>query len=292
MNHSWDSGTITIEPTITEKGLSTHKCTVCGLTKTLDVPPRGQSMDTDELATLKNAPNNAYGARLNVEPWVIVQGVLNADELKRVQDGWPFSVTLTVKNISATVSDSDRQQIMDYIADDQIIAAFLDITLDKQMQDDAVQPVETTAEVVDIAMDIPDELAQVRDNMTRTFQMLRIHGGAVEAVPTKTSEDGTEIIFQTDKFSTYVLTYTDTRVESGFPVLPVFIVLMVLALGGIGYLCKLIFVDHILSDDDDDDDDYDDDDYDEYDDEDDYEEEPPKRPGRRLHVPAKRFGRK
>ncbi len=285
INHSWDSGTTTIEPTVTEKGLSTFKCIVCGKTMTREIPRRGESMDPDELATLKNAPNNAYGARLNVEPWVIVQAVLNEEELARVQDGWPFSVTLAVKNISSEITESERQLFLDYVADDQIIAAFLDVTLTKQMMEDPAQPVTTTTEMVDIFLEMPTGLPELKKNVVRTFAVLRLHNGVVEAVPTKISDNSDGIIFQTDKFSTYVLTYTDTRNESSFPVLPVFIVLMLVALGGVVYLCKLIFIDHILADDDDDDyeDDYDDD----YDDD---EPEEHKRSGRRLHIPVK-FGK-
>lgn len=36
--HKWDSGTITVEPTLTNKGEKTYTCTVCGKTKKEDVP--------------------------------------------------------------------------------------------------------------------------------------------------------------------------------------------------------------------------------------------------------------
>ncbi len=287
VNHSWDNGTTTIEATVTEEGLSTFKCIVCGKTQTQTIPRLGESMDPDELATLKAAPNNAYGAKLNVEPWVMVQAVLDQEELTRVQGGWPFSVTLGVKNISSQVSDGDRQLFMNHIADEQIIVAFLDVTLIKQMHGDPAQPVDATAEMVDIALDMPEGLPALKKNMTRSFMVLRLHNGVVEGVPTKLSEDGRQIIFQTDKFSTYLLTYSDVRKESGFPILPVFIALMVVALAGVVYLCKMIFIDRIFDGDDDDDDD----DYDEYDE---YEEpkrspkQAPKQSGRRLHTEKRR----
>lgn len=286
VNHSWDNGTTTIEATVTEEGLSTFKCIVCGKTQTQTIPRLGESMDPDELATLKAAPNNAYGAKLNVEPWVMVQAVLDQEELTRVQGGWPFSVTLGVKNISSQVSDGDRQLFMDHIADEQIIVAFLDVTLIKQMHGDPAQPVDATAEMVDIALDMPEGLPALKKNMTRSFMVLRLHDGVVEGVPTKLSEDGEQIIFQTDKFSTYLLTYSDVREESSFPILPVFIALMVVALAGVVYLCKMIFIDRIFDNDDDDDDD----DYDDYEEYEEYEEpkRSPKQSGRRLHTEKRR----
>ena len=37
-NHNWDSGTVSVEPTATQKGVRTYKCTKCGETKTEEIP--------------------------------------------------------------------------------------------------------------------------------------------------------------------------------------------------------------------------------------------------------------
>lgn len=43
--HSWDTGTVTIEPSCTEKGETTYTCSKCGLTKSGDIPPYGHAWD-------------------------------------------------------------------------------------------------------------------------------------------------------------------------------------------------------------------------------------------------------
>lgn len=56
---------------------------------------------------------------------------------------------------------------------------------------------------------IPDDLKQVSKEYSRTFYIIREHGGEVEILPT-TLKDG-KLLFETDKFSTYVLAYEDIK---------------------------------------------------------------------------------
>lgn len=60
--HTWDEGTVTLEPTTEEFGEKTFTCTVCGQTKveTLDVlePETTEELTTDEITTEPNAPEN------------------------------------------------------------------------------------------------------------------------------------------------------------------------------------------------------------------------------------------
>lgn len=56
---------------------------------------------------------------------------------------------------------------------------------------------------------IPDDLKQVSKEYSRTFYIIREHEGEVEILPT-TLKDG-KLLFETDKFSTYVLAYEDIK---------------------------------------------------------------------------------
>lgn len=56
---------------------------------------------------------------------------------------------------------------------------------------------------------IPDDLKQVSKEYSRTFYIIREHEGEVEILPT-TLKDG-KLLFETDKFSTYVLAYVDIK---------------------------------------------------------------------------------
>lgn len=56
---------------------------------------------------------------------------------------------------------------------------------------------------------IPDSLKQISKEYSRTFCIIREHEGEVEILPT-TLKDG-KLLFETDKFSTYVLAYEDIK---------------------------------------------------------------------------------
>lgn len=57
--HSWDEGKITTEPTCTEKGVKTYTCTKCSQTKTEEVPATGH--DWGEWTVTKEATENEEG---------------------------------------------------------------------------------------------------------------------------------------------------------------------------------------------------------------------------------------
>ena len=72
--HVWDKGTVTKSATETEKGEEKFTCTVCGATKTVEIPEPGQPQPTvDKTALrnryneLKNLPNHGY----TQESWTI-----------------------------------------------------------------------------------------------------------------------------------------------------------------------------------------------------------------------------
>ena len=49
--HSWDNGTVTTQPTCTQKGVKTYKCSGCNETKTEEVPALGHDMPEDWTVT-------------------------------------------------------------------------------------------------------------------------------------------------------------------------------------------------------------------------------------------------
>ena len=61
-NHTWDTGTITTQPTCTEKGIKTYTCTNCGETKTEDIDALGHNYSS-EWTIDKDATCNEEGSK-------------------------------------------------------------------------------------------------------------------------------------------------------------------------------------------------------------------------------------
>lgn len=51
VNHAWDDGKVTTEPTCTEKGVKTYTCSICGETKTESIDPHGHKENTTGIVT-------------------------------------------------------------------------------------------------------------------------------------------------------------------------------------------------------------------------------------------------
>lgn len=86
---------------------------------------------------------------------------------------------------------------------------------------------------------IPDDLKQVSKEYSRTFYIIREHEGEVEILPT-TLKDG-KLLFETDKFSTYVLAYEDIKNPETFDSTTSYITLgltSLLCLGGASIVLK------------------------------------------------------
>ncbi|MBR6825490.1 MAG: S-layer homology domain-containing protein [Oscillospiraceae bacterium] len=54
--HSWDSGTVTVEPTETDNGEKLYTCQGCGLTMTVTLPPLGSHEDSCPAGTFEDVP--------------------------------------------------------------------------------------------------------------------------------------------------------------------------------------------------------------------------------------------
>lgn len=99
------------------------------------------------------------------------------------------------------------------------LASFYEINLYKGLDEDTLfegteMEASDTAKV--ITLKIPTSLKAVQDGYKRTYYVVRSHmvdnEYKVDVLDTTLNEDGT-VSFKTDKFSSYALAYTDTKVE-------------------------------------------------------------------------------
>lgn len=85
------------------------------------------------------------------------------------------------------------------------VAQYLDINIKVMAGDEELGKITTTTEKLTFQVAVPEELKKEG----RTFIVIRVHDGKVEEL--KTVEKDGMLIFETDKFSTYALTYKDVE---------------------------------------------------------------------------------
>ena len=62
---------------------------------------------------------------------------------------------------------------------------------------------------ITLGIDLPDTIEAPKSNVTRTYYVIRYHNGEVSIIDAKL--EGNKVIFDSDRFSTYALAYTDTE---------------------------------------------------------------------------------
>ena len=144
----------------------------------------------------------------NEEKTVIEEAINNGEDVN-------VDVYLEIEDISDAISASDKEKINASATNADNIA-FFDISLFKEISISGQSRVATSihelATPLKLTIGVPKSFPAVADGYTRTYEVIRLHEGNVEKLPTTSNADGT-ITFETDKFSTYALAYTDTKKE-------------------------------------------------------------------------------
>lgn len=101
------------------------------------------------------------------------------------------------------------------MSQDSNVGMYLDINLYKKVESNpsATQVAETQKDI-NISVDVPEELINENENVTRSYQIIRVHNGVAETLDTQYDAETESLTFNTNKFSTYVITYKDVKVDN------------------------------------------------------------------------------
>ncbi len=138
---------------------------------------------------------------------VLKESLLNTtdEELKELIENNDVTVVLEAKE--TTVDDDKKKEFADALPD-ATISKYLDISV-LVKAGTTIRNLHELDEEITLTVKVPEDLPEVKEGYTRVYYILREHDGKVEVLKTVLSEDGTELSFATDKFSTYALAYED-----------------------------------------------------------------------------------
>ena len=181
---------------------------------TPNTPSDTPSTPSDTPSTSDSDKVNAVikaDAGINIKAEVPVSGItFTEEEKKEIENGSTVSVSMEVKDVTATVSESDKKLVEDKVKEvlnNGVVGAYLDLTLLKKVGSLKEVSVTETAAGVVVKLDIPESLKNTDSSVERKYTVVRIHDGVAEALETS-CENGV-ITFTTDKFSTYAICYED-----------------------------------------------------------------------------------
>ena len=185
-------------------------------------------------------PNSNNAKVIESADEVIAKIDFTDEDLDKINQGKNIDVYLEVKDINNSISSSDKSKIEEKLGNDKL-GLYLDVSLFKKVEGEEATKITETKTPITISFEIPDELINKDSNVERTFKVLRLHDGNVEEIEVKVN--GNIATFETDKFSTYALTYNDVITTSnphtGDNIGTSFVMLIISSLGlisALGYI--------------------------------------------------------
>ena len=137
--------------------------------------------------------------------------VLTEEDKQLINEGKNIKIEVIVNDISDQILEADKKFIQEQINDKQI-AAYIDISIIKTVDGKDATAITSTNDKLRFKINIPEEFID-RNNVEREYYIVRIHDGIVDILETEYDPENNTLTFETDKFSTYAIAYTEKKVD-------------------------------------------------------------------------------
>ncbi len=155
----------------------------------------------------------------------LIENVKKLDSLSDEQkeaakmDG-SISIKTTASKIEPTAEE--KKLVEAQLNSTNTVAMYLDLKVVASVTKDGNKvgedvTVSETGTPVKFTVALDDSFINTKNTVDRTYQVVRIHNGVVDVLPATFDADSKTITFETDKFSTYAVIYTDTPKASKTP---------------------------------------------------------------------------
>ena len=175
---------------------------------------------SEKVSIVTNVSIGDTKSDVSVDESKLKDTVLSAEQKKLVDDGGKADITLTMSDISKNVSDEQKELINSVLKSDDKVGMYVDISVlltitdaeGNVITDKAL--VSETATKFTVKMKLADELLQKDSSKIRTYQVVRLHDGKSEILDSEWDASTGTLSFETDKFSTYAISYSDKDKEA------------------------------------------------------------------------------
>lgn len=157
-----------------------------------------------DISDVTDVEANALQARLVNSGVDLAERVLPADafaQLPALKD-----VDIWLRSVEG-ISDADAALVTENLGD-WVLASEVDLTLFYKM-DGVETQVHETNKPVTVQLTLPDSAINTDASKTRTYEVMRVHDGAISVIPATFDADAKTLTFETDRFSAYAIAYKD-----------------------------------------------------------------------------------
>lgn len=164
-------------------------------------------LDPNQVTTETTISKNTPAVSLDNTVEDLTNSILQ-DEMEALQAKETATITLTAES-QQNLSADEQSAVDSAISNNDKIGSCIDINLYKQIDNNTTQVTETAKEIA-LSVEVPKELINANNKTERTYKIIRIHDGKADVLDCNFDAKNGSVSFTTDKFSTYVLTYSDT----------------------------------------------------------------------------------
>lgn len=119
-------------------------------------------------------------------------------------------IILDVNEIDSSLVGDEKNLIDSKVSDGFSIGSYLDIDLYKLINNEDKISVSETDSAIKIKLNLPSSLINYDRTIKRDYEIIRVHDGVSEVIPASYDYNTNELSFETNKFSTYAIAYSDS----------------------------------------------------------------------------------
>lgn len=179
---------------------------------TLDVAKAYLDKAYNEATNQVTEEKNDYDANVVNTTNIANKIELTEAEKAAIDNGVQLDVVLSFQDTGA-VATTEEQKIIEKKLEDKTIGTFLEIDLSKKIGAFETKLSETNG-MIEITFELPQELKNADTSVNRTYSVMRYHDGIVDVLDAEYDVATGKLSFETDKFSTYAVIYSDEEVDS------------------------------------------------------------------------------
>lgn len=144
---------------------------------------------------------------------------LTEEQVQKINDAIAAGKTIEVDVASAEVKKEaikeDSAKVESALVEGAKVAQYLNIDLVLVDNDgNEITKLTNLGKEISLTVSVPKDVEDVAEGYTRTYKIVRVHDGVAEELDTVLNKDNT-LTFKTGLFSTYAITYIDTKNASG-----------------------------------------------------------------------------
>lgn len=230
-DHDWSSEwKVTTQPTAWSVGKREKTCAYdgCGQKKYETIPATGEKEDPNK-EKLEKGAEIQFGAPIqevalnNTETELLNDARIftDAERTEITSNGTKARIWIEIsgKNESdLTQEEKDAIEAeLQKISGKTAKAVYFNAELFKQVGTGQRKQLLETDRKLKVSVRIPDELLNNQSNMSRVYKIVRMHNNSAEVINGNFNGTTKQFTFETDRFSTYVLTYSDTYYAPEYP---------------------------------------------------------------------------